>query len=52
MCVSPPTVLILASGRGERFVASGGQGSKFQALLHGKPVLEHTLDAVRRVICR
>jgi molybdenum cofactor cytidylyltransferase len=47
MCVSPPTVLILASGRGERFVASGGQGSKLQALLHGKPVLEHTLDAVR-----
>lgn len=42
-----PTVLILASGRGERFVASGGQGSKLQALLNGKPVLQHTLDAVR-----
>lgn len=42
-----PTVLILASGRGERFQASGGQGSKLQALLHGKPVLQHTLDAVR-----
>jgi molybdenum cofactor cytidylyltransferase len=41
-----PTVLILASGRGERFVASGGQGSKLQALLNGKPVLQHTLDAV------
>lgn len=40
-------VLVLASGRGERFVASGGQGSKLQALLAGKPVLEHTLDAVR-----
>lgn len=43
----PPTVLILASGRGERFTASGGQGSKLQALLQGKTVLQHTLDAVR-----
>ena len=42
-----PIVLVLASGRGERFVASGGQGSKLQALLAGKPVLEHTLAAVR-----
>ena len=40
-------VLVLASGRGERFQASGGSGSKLQALLAGKPVLEHTLDAVR-----
>lgn len=43
----PPVVLVLASGRGERFVASGGQGSKLQALLAGRPVLEHTLAAVR-----
>lgn len=43
----PAVVLVLASGRGERFVASGGQGSKLEALLAGKPVLEHTLDAVR-----
>jgi molybdenum cofactor cytidylyltransferase len=42
-----PVVLVLASGRGERFVASGGQGSKLQALLAGKPVLGHTLAAVR-----
>ncbi len=42
-----PTIIVLASGRGERFVASGGSGSKLQALLAGKPVLEHTLDAVR-----
>lgn len=42
-----PTVLVLASGRGERFLASGGQGSKLQALLAGKPVLQWTLDAVR-----
>lgn len=42
-----PVVLVLASGRGERFLASGGSGSKLQALLDGKPVLAHTLDAVR-----
>lgn len=43
----PPVVLVLASGKGERFVASGGRGSKLAALLAGRPVLEHTLDAVR-----
>lgn len=43
----PPTVLILASGRGERFTASGGRGNKLQAMLQGKTVLQHTLDAVR-----
>lgn len=42
-----PTVVVLASGRGERFVASGGRGPKLQALLAGKSVLQHTLDAVR-----
>ena len=42
-----PVVLVLASGRGERFVASGGSGSKLRAPLAGKPVIEHTLDAVR-----
>ncbi|HVZ46647.1 MAG TPA: nucleotidyltransferase family protein [Ramlibacter sp.] len=42
-----PVVLVLASGRGERFIASGGTGSKLKALLAGKAVLEHTLDAVR-----
>ena len=42
-----PTVIVLASGRGERFAASGGQVHKLRALLGGKPVLEHTLDAVR-----
>ena len=41
-----PTVLVLASGRGERFTASGGRVHKLQALLAGKPVLRHTLDAV------
>lgn len=42
-----PAIIVLASGRGERFVASGGKGSKLQALLGGRPVLERTLDAVR-----
>jgi molybdenum cofactor cytidylyltransferase len=42
----PPTVIILASGRGERFIASGGQGSKLKALLGEKTLLQHTLDAV------
>jgi molybdenum cofactor cytidylyltransferase len=45
--LSPPTVIILASGRGERFAASGGASHKLQALLAGKTVLQHTLDAVR-----
>ncbi|WP_338101460.1 nucleotidyltransferase family protein [Ramlibacter rhizophilus] len=43
-----PVVLVLASGRGTRFLASGGEGSKLQALLAGRPVLEWTVDAVRR----
>jgi molybdenum cofactor cytidylyltransferase len=42
-----PVVLVLASGKGERFVASGGTGSKLRALVAGRPVLEHTLAAVR-----
>lgn len=42
-----PTVVVLASGRGERFRASGGSGSKLAALLAGKPVLSHTLAAVQ-----
>lgn len=42
-----PVVIVLASGRGERFIAAGGTGSKLQALLAGKPVLARTLDAVR-----
>ncbi|MBT9511108.1 MAG: NTP transferase domain-containing protein [Acidovorax sp.] len=42
-----PVVLVLASGRGERFVASGGAVHKLRALLAGQTVLEYTLDAVR-----
>jgi molybdenum cofactor cytidylyltransferase len=45
--MASPVVLVLASGRGERFIASGGSGSKLHVLLGGKPVLEHTLSAVR-----
>lgn len=44
---SGPVVLVLASGRGERFLASGGQGSKLKAMLAGRPVLDWTLAAVR-----
>ena len=43
----PATILVLASGRGERFLASGGTTHKLQADLAGKTVLQHTLDAVR-----
>jgi len=42
-----PTVLLLASGRGERFTASGGLGHKLQAELCGKTVLQRTLEAVQ-----
>ena len=42
-----PTVIVLASGRSERFAASGGVGNKLQARLAGKTVLQHTLDAVQ-----
>ena len=48
LCEPQPVVLVLASGRGQRFNASGGTGSKLQALLAGRPILEWTLDAVRR----
>lgn len=45
--MSLPTVIILASGRGERFTASGGSTHKLQANLAGKTVLQRTLEAVR-----
>ena len=40
-------MVVLASGRGERFRASGGGVHKLSALLAGTPVLEHTLAAVQ-----
>lgn len=42
-----PVVLVLASGRGERFLASGGTVPKLQADLCGATVLQRTLDAVQ-----
>lgn len=42
-----PTVIVLASGRGERFRASGGRVHKLQALLGGMTVLARTLQAVQ-----
>ncbi len=42
-----PIVIVLASGRGERFRAAGGVGHKLQAQLGGTTVLAHTLAAVR-----
>ena len=39
-----PVVLVLASGRGERFTASGGIGHKLQADLNGNTVLARTLQ--------
>ncbi|MRD46476.1 NTP transferase domain-containing protein [Caenimonas koreensis DSM 17982] len=45
--MNAPTVLVLASGRGERFTASGGVGSKLHALIDGVRVIDRTLAAVR-----
>jgi molybdenum cofactor cytidylyltransferase len=47
MLIHAPTVIVLASGKGERFTASGGQVHKLQALLNGKKIIDWTLDAVR-----
>jgi len=45
--LSLPAVIVLASGRGARFAASGGTTLKLRAPLAGKTVLQHTLDAVK-----
>ena len=45
--VASPVVLVLASGRGQRFAASGGLVHKLRAPLGTSTVLEHTLAAVR-----
>lgn len=44
---SCPVVIVLAAGRGERFLASGGTTHKLHALLAGKRVIDHVLDAVK-----
>ena len=46
MTTAEPTVIVLAAGKGDRFRASGGAAHKLDALLDGKPVLRHVLDAV------
>ncbi|MBL7637140.1 nucleotidyltransferase family protein [Atlantibacter hermannii] len=45
--ITPPVVIILAAGKGQRFRDSGGQVHKLDALLDGKTVLAHVLDAVK-----
>ena len=42
-----PVVIVLAAGRGERFVASGGAVHKLQAMLAGRRVIDHVLHAVK-----
>lgn len=44
----PVSVIVLAAGRGERFIASGGRMHKLDAPLAGRPVLAHVLETVRR----
>jgi len=41
-----PVVIILAAGHGERFLASGGESHKLDALLGGQTVLAHVIQAV------
>lgn len=45
--MSSPVVIILAAGKGQRFLASGGTTHKLDALLNGQPVLWHVLQAVK-----
>lgn len=42
-----PCVLVLAAGRGERFLASGGSTHKLQAMLGPQTVLQATLATVQ-----
>jgi molybdenum cofactor cytidylyltransferase len=42
-----PVVIVLAAGRGERFIASGGATHKLSALLADRTVLAHVLAAVQ-----
>jgi CTP:molybdopterin cytidylyltransferase MocA len=38
--------VVLAAGAGRRFTSSGGEGHKLLALIDGRPVIGHVLDAV------
>lgn len=44
--ITAPIVLVLASGSGNRFLASGGSCNKLDAKLGQKTVLEHTVHSV------
>lgn len=39
--------VVLAAGAGRRFTSSGGRGHKLLAVLDGRPVLDHVIEAVR-----
>lgn len=43
---SKPVVIVLAAGKGERFLASGGTVHKLSASLAGTTVLEHVIQTV------
>ena len=47
MMASPPTVIVLAAGKGERFKASGSSQDKLNAMLSGQRVRDHVLAAVQ-----
>ncbi|MGL5600931.1 MAG: nucleotidyltransferase family protein [Silvania sp.] len=44
--MASPVVIILAAGRGERFLASGGMSHKLDALLGNKSIVAHVIQAV------
>lgn len=46
--MSSPVVILLAAGRGERFLACGANTHKLEAILGDKPVLTHVIEAVER----
>jgi len=47
MLTPSPTAIILAAGKGARFLASGASTHKLDTLLHGKTVLQHVIEAVQ-----
>lgn len=46
--MAEPVVIILAAGRGERFLASGAQHHKLDTPLGERTLLEHVIHAVAR----
>lgn len=46
--MAAPVVIILAAGRGERFLASGAQQHKLDTPLGERTVLEHVIHTVKR----